>query len=600
MRSSRGFDHRFGRLCVAIALAAMIGLPLQHARAAEALSIGNPDGGAVRGLVIGIDDYQHVRKLKGAVADAADIVSSLKTMGVGDVVELTNAQADRASVLREISAMVERTRNNDLVFLSIAGHGTQEPERIKGSEPDGMENVFLLPGFETTPTGSVERILGSEFNHFIRQFELRGAKVIFVADTCHGGGMVRDIDPRAEEMSFRQVPRYTLLVDELKPVSDSNDPKSELDLDHTAFLAAVDRNTKAPEVRIPGIDGLRGALSFAVARAVEGSADINHDGKVTLKELFANVRQVVYQLSDQRQNIVTISSPAQTPETDVAFELTRGVVLIQGPAPRTATAQATVPADGKAPPAPVATTKTPTMPTLAAAPNSAPGNPVPTGTALAGTAPAPIRLSTPIRLAALDGKMSYFSGVSTKDVTVQAVQPTDNPDLIWDPVSHDVIAWGDVVAYGMEVANLPTVVDRTAAIRELKRMATRSPQTMRIWPDDRQQRAGQTIEVELSDVAARALLLFNVSGDGTIQMLYPVGTDAPLAKSPSLRLPLRVGEPFGAEQIVAVTSQQRMSDLETVLIQLNRRRASGQLIKSLERYLPADARIASVGFFSAP
>jgi hypothetical protein len=587
-------------LCVAIALAAMIGLPLQHARAAEALSISNPDGGAVRALVIGIDDYQHVRKLKGAVADAADIVSSLKTMGVGDVVELTNAQADRASVLREISAMVGRTKNNDLVFLSIAGHGTQEPERTKGSEPDGMENVFLLPGFETTPTGTIERILGSEFNHFIRQFELRGAKVIFVADTCHGGGMVRDIDPRAEEMSFRQVPRYTLLVDELKPVSDSNDPKSELDLDHTAFLAAVDRNTKAPEVRIPGIDGLRGALSYAVARAVEGSADINHDGKVTLKELFANVRQVVYQLSDQRQNIVTISSPAQTPETDVAFELTRGVVLIQGPAGRTATAQATLPADGKGPPAPVATTKTPTVPTLAAAPNAAPGNAVPTGTALAGAAPAPLRLSTPIRLAALDGKMNYFSGVSAKDVTVQAVQPTDNPDLIWDPVSHDVIAWGDVVAYGMDVANLPTVVDRTVAIRELKRMATLSPQTMRIQPDDRQQRAGQTIEVELSDVAARALLLFNVSGDGTIQMLYPVGTDAPLAKSPSLRLPLRVGEPFGAEQIVAVTSQQRMSDLETVLIQLNRRRASGQLIKSLERYLPADARIASIGFFSAP
>src|SRR3954452_6177266 len=354
MRSSRGFDYRFGRLCVAIALAATIGLPLQHARAAEALSIGNPDGDAVRGLVIGIDDYQHVRKLKGAVADAADIVSSLKTMGGGDVVELTNAQADRASVLREISAMVERTRNNDLVFLSIAGHGTQEPERIKGSEPDGMENVFLLPGFETTPTGSVERILGSEFNHFIRQFELRGAKVIFVADTCHGGGMVRDIDPRAGEMSFRQVPRYTLLVDELKPVSESTDPKSELDLDHTAFLAAVDRYTKAPEVRIPGIEGLRGALSYAVARAVEGSADINHDGKVTLKELFSNVRQVVYQLSDQRQNVVTISSPAQTPETDVVFELTRGVVLIQGPTARVASGHAGA-SDGQAPAATAST-----------------------------------------------------------------------------------------------------------------------------------------------------------------------------------------------------------------------------------------------------
>ncbi|WGD49446.1 caspase family protein [Bradyrhizobium sp. CB1650] len=592
MRMPRGLDDRIGWLCATIGLTALLALTVPYAHAAGGLSISNPDGAAVRALVIGVDDYQHVRKLKGAVADAADIVTSLKSMGVSDVVALTNAQADRASVLREISALVERTKNNDLIFLSIAGHGTQEPERVKGTEPDGMENVFLLPGFETTPTGSVERILGSEFNHFIRQFELRGAKVIFVADTCHGGGMVRDIDPRAAEMSFRQVPRYTLLVDELKPVSDSNDPKSELDFDHTAFLAAVDRYTKAPEVRIPGIDGLRGALSYAIARAVEGSADINHDGKVTLKELFSNVRQVVYQLSDQRQNVVTISSPAQIPETDIAFELTRGVVLIQGPAARAASGQAgaAAPVEGQAPAPSAVTAKAPTVPTLAAATNTAPTS----------SAPTPLRGAAPIRLAALDGKTNYFANVTPKDVTVQAVQPTDNPDLIWDPVSHDVIAWGDVVAYGVDVAGLPTVVDRTAAIRELKRMATRSPQMMRIWPDDRQQRAGQTVEVDLADVASRAVLLFNVSGDGTIQVLYPVGSDAALARSASLRLPLRVGEPFGAEQIVAVTSQQRMVDLETVLMQLNRRRASGQVIKSLERYLPADARIASIGFFSAP
>ncbi|OAF14952.1 hypothetical protein AYJ54_41015 [Bradyrhizobium centrolobii] len=596
MRMPRGLDCKIGRLCATIGLAALIGLTIPYAHAAGGLSISNPDGAAVRALVIGIDDYQHVRKLKGAVADATDIVTSLKSMGVDDVVELTNAQADRASLLREISALVERTRNNDLIFLSIAGHGTQEPERFKGSEPDGMENVFLLPGFETTPTGSVERILGSEFNHFIRQFELRGATVIFVADTCHGGGMVRDIDPRAAEMSFRQVPRYTLLVDELKPVSDSNDPKSELDLDHTAFLAAVDRYTKAPEVRIPGIDGLRGALSYAVARAMEGSADIDHDGKVTLKELFSNVRQVVYQLSDQRQNIVTISSPAQMPETDVAFELTRGVVLIQGPAARAASGQTGAAApEGQAPAPPAVAAKAPSVPTLAAATKELPTSAAPTS-----AAPTSLRPAAPIRLAALDGKTNYFASVTPKDVTVQAVQPTDNPDLIWDPVSHDVIAWGDVVAYGVDVAGLPMVVDRTAAIRELKRMATRSPQMMRIWPDDRQQRAGQTVEVDLSDVSSRAVLLFNVSGDGTIQVLYPVGSDAALARSASLRLPLRVGEPFGAEQVVAVTSQQRMVDLETVLMQLNRRRASGQVIKSLQHYLPADARIASIGFFSAP
>jgi hypothetical protein len=570
------------KIIFTIAFFAASSVQLDSARAASTLQLSNPDGGEVRALVIGIDDYQHVRKLKGATADAHDVESSLRTMGVRDVKALIDDHADRSNVLREISALVERTKTNDIVFLSIAGHGAQEPERIKGSQPDGMEDVFLLPGFEATPTGSQQRILGSEFNHFIKQFELRGAKVIFVADTCHGGGMARDIDPRAAEMSFRQIPGYTLLVDELKPVSDQGDPRSELDLDHTAFLAAVDRNTKAPEVRIPGIDGLRGALSYAVARAVEGNADADHDGKVTLKEFFANIRQVVYQLSDQRQNVVTMTSPNRSPDIDVAFGLTRGVTLIQGPI------------EGPQPAAP---------------PLSASLPPASASLAAGGIASVPLPgqnppfvggVSGPIRLAALDGKTSYFPSPKSRDSTFQAVQPTDNPDLIWDPASHDVIAWGDVVAYGVDLADLSTVIDRTVAIRALKGIATQSPQVMRISPDDRLRHNEQTVNIDLSEVGGRAVVLFNVSGDGTIQMLYPIGADASPVRLANLRLPLRVREPFGAEQIVAVTSQQRMVDFETALQQLNRRRASGQVIKSLERYMPADARVGSVGFFTVP
>ena len=564
------------KIVFAVAMLAVASVDPGQARAAVALQLSNPDGGEVRALVIGIDDYQRVRKLKGATADARDIDTSLKTMGVKDVTTLINGQAERSSVLREISGLVERTRANDIVFLSIAGHGAQEPERIKGSQPDGMEDVFLLPGFEATPAGSKQRILGSEFNHFIRQFELRGAKVIFVADTCHGGGMVRDIDPRAEEMSFRQVPAYTLLVDELKPVAGEGDPRSELDLDRTTFLAAVDRSTKAPEVRVPGIDGLRGALSYAVARAIEGNADADHDGKVTLKELFANIRQVVYQLSDQRQNVVTMTSPNRSPDTDVAFGLTRGVTLIQGPI------------EGPQPSAPRPASVSPAAGGSAAAPSPSPKPQVVE------------RVQAPIRLAALDGKTTYFPSLKSRDSTFQAVQPTDNPDLIWDPTSHDVIAWGDVVAYGVELSDLPTVIDRTAAIRSLKGMSTQSPQVMRVSPDDRLQRKDQKVDIDLSDVAGRAVVLFNVSGDGTIQMLYPIGADPSPARSANLRLPLRVSEPFGAEQVVAVTSQQRMVDLEKVLQQLNHRRASAQVIKSLERYMPADARVGSVGFFTVP
>jgi len=527
--------------------------------ASDEVRLQNPDGGAVRGLIIGIDAYQHVRQLKGAVADARDIEKSLRSMGVSDVTALLDARASRENILQTIGDFIQRTSPNDLVILSIAGHGAQEPETVKGSEPDGFQDVFLLPGFEPTALGSQQRILASEFNHFIRQFELRGAKVLFVADTCHGGGLAREIDPRAEEMSYRQVPTYTLSVDLLKPVVNEAEAPTDLDLDRTTFLAAVDRHTKSPEVRIPGIDGFRGALSYAIARAFEGSADDNHDGKVTLKELFANVRQVVYQLSNQRQNIVTKKSPGRPPDVDVVYQLGRG-----------GSPDARTPVD--APPAAI--------------------KPTPDPTALP---PQP-----PIRLAALDGGTAYFSDVKPREATLEIVRPTDNPDLIWDPSSHDVIVWGDVVAYHVDQTDLASVIDRTAAVRELKTISSKAPQPLRLSAGDEQHHNDDVVQVELSDVAQRSIVLFNISGDGTVQLLYPLTANHAAGDSSVFRISLRVRRPYGADQIVAVTSPERLSDFEQVVSGLNRRRASGALVKDMLRYLPANARIGSIGMFTAP
>jgi len=311
-----------------------------------------------------------------------------------------------------------------------------------------------------------------------------------------------------------------------------------------------------------------------VARAFEGGADADHDGKVTLKELFANVRQVVYQLSDQRQNIVTKASPSRSVDSDVVFQLTRGPTLtVQSPQGASqAAVLASVP-DSAAP---------------SAANTSAPAEPAVT------------RGSVPIRLAALDGRTNYFPKLTSRETTIEIVRPIDDPDLIWDPKSHDVISWGDVVAYKVGLNDLVTVIDRTAAIRELKKIATKSPQAVRVAPDDAQHHNDQSVQIELSDVAGRAAILFDISGDGTIQMLYPIGSDAARPQGGSLRLPLRVREPFGAEQVVAITSAERITDLEQALLQLDKRKAPGQLIKIMAKFLPADARVGSIGFFTAP
>ena len=68
-------------------------------------------------------------------------------MGVSDITKLIDDQVDRTSLLQAMDRLIERTRPGDFVILTIAGHGSQEPERVKRSQPDGLDKVFLLPGF---------------------------------------------------------------------------------------------------------------------------------------------------------------------------------------------------------------------------------------------------------------------------------------------------------------------------------------------------------------------------------------------------------------------------------------------------------------------
>jgi hypothetical protein len=583
------FDSR--SILRSIAAGIVAGALAGGAAAAQTGSLRAADGGEVRALVIGIDAYQYVPQLRGAVADARDLETTLRNNGVKDVTALYDGAADRASVLRAIDRLLQRSGAGDLVILTLAGHGVQEPEHVKGSQPDGLDNVFVLAGFNPkTGPGSQQRIIGTEFNHLIKQFEARGARVMFVADACYGGGLAREIDPRAEEMSYRQAPRYTLSVDELKPISTAKDAfLSDLDFKQTEFLAAVDRKTKAPEVHVPGVPGFRGALSYAVARAFEGAADENQDGNVTQQELFNYVRQVAYQLSDQRQNVVTSGPPAPDVASDKVFTRTRAVVLLD-PAERGVVLLDSV---SKTEPAaqPPAASNPPGTPASAQRPAAAPPPPAP--------APAATALGT-VRVAVLGNKRDLLANVEAREARFDVVATNDNPDLVWDPTSRDVLAGADIVARGIDRTDLPSVIDRVAAVNGFKRLAAKGPQAVRVLPDDKVHRRDSRIDVQVSGVAQRSLLMFNIAGDGTVQTLYPIGSDPPVIGSADYKFQVRVGEPYGADQVVAITSAQRLGDLEQALRKLNQRRTAVEVYKLVERYAPPDARIGAAGLYTAP
>jgi hypothetical protein len=580
MKTDRRFFAKLIRAVVALAIVGAAQQVLaQQGMAQQVLAqqveLEGPERGNLRALVIGIDAYKNVRPLLGAIADARDIEGALRRGGVSDVTALLDEGATRDAVIAALEALTRRAVRGDVVILSIAGHGAQEPERVKGSQPDGMDTIFLLTNFARSVAGSRERIVGTEFNHFIRKLEEKGAEVLFIADTCHGGGMARDVDPRAGELSFRQVPAYQIPNDALVPVSTASDAfLTEADFERSAFLAAVDRKTKAPEILIPGVTGHRGALSYAVARALEGLADANADRMVTLKELFGYVRQVVYQLSDQRQNPVTVSSPHRDVEREVAFGLSRGVRVVDAPDTKpTATA-----------PSIAAVSPPPALASAASAPKV--------------MTPAPI--AEPVRVAALDGKTTWFDGLTPREAAFEVVAPSRGPDLVWDAASGDLLAGADVIAFRLEKSELPSAIDRAAAVRALKTMAAQWPQAIRVLPDDSLRREGSRAFVEIANLQGRALILLNIAGDGTVQMLYPTRPDAKPVREPEFRLPVQVRRPYGADLVIAISSDQPLPQLEQSLRALNQRRSAVEALRLVERYRSSSLRIGAAGIFTAP
>src|SRR5262249_56019404 len=82
------------------------GLTLAPAASAQpAPFLGAAGNGVVRALIIGIDQYEFTKPLKGAVADAQDFETTLQKLGVRDLTVLVNNAANRKSMLAAIERL---------------------------------------------------------------------------------------------------------------------------------------------------------------------------------------------------------------------------------------------------------------------------------------------------------------------------------------------------------------------------------------------------------------------------------------------------------------------------------------------------------------
>lgn len=504
---------------------------------------------AIRGVVIGVDKYPKITdgNLYGAVNDAKDIASALKNKKVKEVITLLDTKVTRKAVLSSWKKALRNSTTGDLLVLSFAGHGIQIPERMSGSETDGFDEAIVMSNFAFSGPGTKERIIDDEIAAFLKQASDTGVKVLFIADACHSGTMTRGIDSRVRQFKVRALlPSGGITFtppDDMTIEADAANIDTD-NLNGINYLGAVQDHKLAPETIID--NKVRGALSWAAAKAIRGQSDINRDGKITDREFASYVNTTVTTFMEgQQQPSIHTTSNAPTllfTETNKTFKKTKNNKTFKNTKNRDVFMPAAI--------------------SIAI-------------------------LNSPVPVPELIAKLNNVNLVT--DGTAF---------LTWDLSRGEVLnEWGDTVANVHNIAEeLPivqNVINKWQLIEMVRAAVTEQPITMQLEPEDKIFIDKEKVTLVISEQPYPYFTLFNVGSEGTINFLYPLRNNnfndsLQIPLDTPYRLSLKIRNPFGAEHFIALSTAIPLESLHTALIEKDKKKITPALLKLIMQQLNLD------------
>lgn len=233
--------------------------------------------GIKRALLIGINKYQAVAGLQGAVNDVETMREILtKRWGFlpGNITMLTDEGATREKMLAAIRQIVAISGPQDTIYLHYSGHGSQV-EDLNGDEEDGLDET-LVP--QDGRTNGVRDIVDDELDDIFTK--LRTHNVIVVLDSCHSGTATRSFDIRARSVpQDKRIDLYKTGVTAMTKRGITPLKKARL----VALGAAAD-DEEALDGPVEG--NYHGFFTYALARALSAA-----DSDATPRDIFAVVVQ---------------------------------------------------------------------------------------------------------------------------------------------------------------------------------------------------------------------------------------------------------------------------------------------------------------------
>lgn len=455
-------------------------------------------------LVIGINDYSAVPSLDGATNDAHDIAEALSRNGTSRVLVLTNRDATKANIVNAWNTLLDEARSGDTIFVTYAGHGAQLKELKPGDERDGLDEFWVLPGFDPKNIRETwqESVFDNELHQWFTEAGRKGVKVVLVSDSCHSGGMDRTVRGKKRFVEFgssRVLGELLAMVGGSAGSPTDIQPESRTP-DNVTMLAATAEALPVPEVVIEG--KARGALSWAFARALEGKADRDNDGVVTRIELED------YVLSTVRMRSEALQSPVFTPVA--ARSADEGLFAV---AEMEEIASAARPI-----------TKTGRRPMVRA------------------------------RELGFDPVLPLV--VTGTHVIPDNVEGGENA-YEWDARTGQFKSPnGDVVAEKVSAFTVNDIVSKFILIDFLKAVASQNPGKAMISPEKQLYLSGEHIRFDALRGDYRNMLVFNLANTGEVQLLDLVVDGRPQLKSPLKEM--KVVEPYGSDHLVVISSNEEL------------------------------------------
>ena len=235
-------------------------------------------------VVVGINDYPQLPKLKYAVNDARAFQRLLLEKNLVPAENITMLLNEQATLRKLRSALGTGLKGaadaEDMVIIFYAGHGAAERDAMS-LDGDGLEKYLLT--FDTDPadlfsTALPMRDLALIFNR------IRSERLIFIADACYSGAS------GGRTVSLRGMR--------------ANIADTFLDRVAAGRGKVIISASAANEVSVEQDELKHGVFTYYLLEGLRGPADTDGDGLVTVDEAYRYVSDRVPRATRQEQHPV--------------------------------------------------------------------------------------------------------------------------------------------------------------------------------------------------------------------------------------------------------------------------------------------------------